>query len=305
MPSDTYFTQAPEWGWVIVLYFFLGGIAGGSYFLAGMIDLLGEKVDRAVSRIGYIVAFLAALPCTPLLIWDLNRPERFWHMVIQSETYRPMFKWWSPISVGVWALIIFTAFAFVSFVGTLVELGVIRWRPLQALNNVVRQGRIGGVFALAGSVFGFFLASYTGVLLAVTNRPIWADTRLLGLLFLTSAASTSAALLLLLAWRRRSVADTTRGWLERMDRWVSLLELAVLALFIISLGSVAEEFLSAWGVALLVGVVLAGILIPLALSWRPRLLGGLSGWSVPLAAILALVGGFILRAVIVLSSESL
>ena len=33
----------------------------------------------------------------------------------------------------------------------------------------------------------------------MTNRPIWADTTLLGLIFLISAASTSAALLILLA----------------------------------------------------------------------------------------------------------
>jgi formate-dependent nitrite reductase membrane component NrfD len=54
-------------------------------------------------------------------------------------------------------------------------------------------------------------------------------------------------------------------------------------------------------VLLAVGVVLVGILIPLALHWRPRLLGSLSA---PTAAVLVLVGGFILRVVVVLSSES-
>ena len=28
-PSNTWFTNSPEWGWHIVVYFFLGGIAGG------------------------------------------------------------------------------------------------------------------------------------------------------------------------------------------------------------------------------------------------------------------------------------
>ncbi len=307
MPSDTYFTAAPEWHWLVILYFFFGGIAGGSYFLAALIDLFGDEADRPLSRLGYLVSFPAVVLCGPLLIWDLNRPERFWHMLWQSEANRPMFKWWSPMSVGAWALLIFGAFTFVSFVGTLVEMGVIRWRPLVALNNLVRRGPIGLIWAVVGAAFGFFLASYTGVLLSVTNRPIWADTKLLGLLFLTSAASTSAALLLLLAWRRRgrnAVAPQSVNWLTRFDTWVTLLELGVLVLLVISLGDVAEEWLSAWGVLLVVGVVLLGILIPLALHWRPRLLGRLSGWSVPAGAVLALVGGLILRAVIVLSSEA-
>ena len=301
MPSDTYFTTAPEWHWYVILYFFFGGIAGGSYFLAALIDLFGTPADRALSRLGYLVAFPAVLICGPLLIIDLNRPERFWHRLVQIETWRPMFKWWSPMSVGSWALLIFGGFAFISFVGTLVEMNVIRWRPLARLNDLIRRrSPISEIWAVVGSLAGFFLASYTGVLLSVTNRPIWADTNLLGLLFVTSAASTAAALLLLLAWRRRDVTAESRGWLTRMDTWVTLLELVVLALLLASLGEVAEEYLSEWGVLLAVGVVLVGLLIPLALHWR-HLLGTL---SVPIAAVLALAGGLILRMVIVLSSES-
>ena len=32
VPSSTYFTVSPEWGWLITLYFFFGGLAGGAYF---------------------------------------------------------------------------------------------------------------------------------------------------------------------------------------------------------------------------------------------------------------------------------
>ncbi|MBI2760967.1 MAG: polysulfide reductase NrfD [Chloroflexi bacterium] len=300
MPSDTYFTQAPEWSWLVILYFFFGGIAGGSYFIAALIDLLGDEGDRPLARLGYFVAFPAVLLCGPLLILDLTRPERFWHMLIQSERgFVPMFKWWSPMSVGAWALLVFGAFTFVSFVGALSEVGVIRWRPVAALNSFLQRRRVRGVFAAVGAAFGFFLASYTGVLLSVTNRPIWADTKLLGLLFLTSAASTAAALLLLLG-RRRNVDDGALHWLARLDSWVMIMELVVLALVVISLGSVAEEWLSAWGALLLVGVVLVGILVPLVLHRRPRLLGN---FSIAAGAVAALIGGLVLRVVVVLSSE--
>lgn len=31
-PSDTWFAKSPEWGWLIVVYFFLGGSPAGPPF---------------------------------------------------------------------------------------------------------------------------------------------------------------------------------------------------------------------------------------------------------------------------------
>ena len=297
MPSDTYFTTPAEWTWLVILYFFFGGIAGGSYVIAALIDLFGAPSDRPLARLGYYVAFPAVVLCGPLLIVDLNRPERFFHMLVQSERGLPMFKWWSPMSFGSWVLLLFGAFAFLSFLAALAEAGRLRLPLVGAL----RTGLLGRVFTALGALFGFLLAGYTGVLLSVTNRPIWADTNLLGLLFLISGISTAAALLVLLAQRRGAASPQSVHALSRMETWVTLLELVVLVLLVVSLGAVAQAWLNAWGVLLVVGVVLVGILLPLALHWRHPL-GRL---SVPAAAVLALVGGFILRAVVVLSSEAI
>jgi protein NrfD len=147
-------------------------------------------------------------------------------------------------------------------------------------------------------VLGFFLAGYTGVLLSVTNRPIWADTHWLGVLFLLSGASTAAALLILLGLRRGGRAADTLHWLSRMDS--GTLVLVVLILLSISLGPLLHLWLNAWGVLLIGGVVLVGILLPLVLHWRPRLFGSLSQ---PAGALCVLAGGFLLRVVMVLSSE--
>jgi formate-dependent nitrite reductase membrane component NrfD len=265
-----------------------------------MLDLFGDESDHALARIGYLIAFPAVLVCAPLLIIDLTRPERFWHMLVQSQTFLPMFKWWSPMSVGSWALLLFGAFTFVSFVGALMECGWLPWRaPRFLAGNPFRH-----VFGVVGTLFGFFLASYTGVLLSVTNGPIWADSSWIGLLFLVSAASTGAAAMLLLARRTPGCPPLphSRGLLRRFDSWVMWLELVMIALFLFSLGAVAQAFLSVWGLLLIVGVVILGILIPLALHWRPRLMGSA---TVPAAAVLALLGGFILRAVVVLSSQTI
>jgi formate-dependent nitrite reductase membrane component NrfD len=297
MPSDTYVTASPGWHWLVILYFFFGGIAGGSYALAALIYLFGAPEDRPLARLGFYVAFPAVLLCGPLLIVDLTRPERFWHMVIQSERYLPMFKWWSPMSAGSWALTLFGAFAFLSFLTALAEDGIL---PIPA-QRVLHRGVLGWVVLGIGATSAFFLASYTGVLLSVTNRPIWADTNLLGLLFLLSGASTAAALMILLAGRRRGVSQPALHSLYRFDDWVMLLELVALVAVVISLGAVASAWMNVWGVLLVVGVALAGILVPLLLHHR-HLLGNL---SVPVASLLVLAGGFILRAVVVFSSEAI
>lgn len=292
---DTFFTAPPHWQWLVILYFFIGGIAGGAYFIAATIDLVGRPADRPIARLGYYIALPLIVLSGILLTADLGRPERFWHMLIQSETGAPMFKSWSPMSIGSWGIFLFGVFAGLSFLGALAEEGYRRLAPLHAL----RRGVLGGLISILGGLFGFFVASYTGVLLSVTNRPIWADTNLLGLVFLLSGASTAAATLILLGRGRGAAPESVRR-LSRLDSWVMVLELAALVALVASLGAVARVWLSTWGVLLVVGVVLIGILVPLLLHWRPRLLGGL---SMPVAAALVLVGGFLLRVVVVLSSE--
>jgi protein NrfD len=303
--SDTFFTSAPHWTWWIVLYFFVGGIAGTAFFLAAILDLTARPTDRPAvrptARLGYYVAFIGALISGFLLTVDLDRPLRFWHMLIESNTGQPMFKSWVPMSVGSWGLLLFGLF---SFLAALAALSEERQTPRLLQSAPVRFLRRRGpsvAIAILGSIFGLFLAGYTGVLLAVTNRPVWADSTWLGLLFLVSGASTGAATLILLGIRRRVANPATLGWLRWLGQRLVILELIVLVIFLVSLGSVARVYLSVWGVLLLVGVLGVGILWPLILDARrthgPR--------ELVRAASLVLVGGFLLRVVVLLSSEQI
>lgn len=291
--SSTFFTASPEWRWLIILYFFIGGLAGGCYFLAAIMDLFGRPADRRLARLGYLVSLPAVVVCGALLTLDLTRPERFWHMLIQSGTWRPMLKPYSPMSLGAWMLLLFGGFSMLSFLAALKGDGspFARLRP---------PGLIGTIVAILGALSGAFLMGYTGVLLAVTNRPIWADTTLLGLVFLVSGASTSAALLIALG-ASRAPASGIRA-LRRFDAGVLVLELAVLVLLVLSLGSIATVWLSMWGGLLLVGVVLVGIVAPLVLHWRSR---ASPVHNPVIASVLVLIGGFILRLVLILSSEAI
>ena len=294
--SSTFFTASPEWRWFIVAYFFLGGLAGGSYFLATLMDRFGPEQDRPLVRLGYLVAFPLVCVCGFVLTVDLGRPERFWHMLVQSQTFRPMLKTFSPMSTGAWVLLLFSGCAFVSFAGTLAERGWPDWGILRLGSPAAPAGRL--VTGL-GAILGLYLAGYTGVLISVTNRPIWADTTLLGLTFLSSAASTSAALLILLgAWMGLS-RDRLRR-LERFDRSALILEAGAIVALVASLGRIATVWLDGWGI-LLAGVVLGGIAVPLLLD-RERRPERRPVWIAPA---LVLLGGLVLRMVIILSADRL
>jgi protein NrfD len=119
------------------------------------------------------------------------------------------------------------------------------------------------------------------------------------MLFVVSAASISAALMILLARRSRWTMPAIAA-LHRMDAWVVALEFVVLIAVMISLGPVFRAWLNAWGALLFIGVILIGMLIPLALYWRRQWLGDHNATA---AAALVLVGGFILRVVIVFSAQ--
>lgn len=295
---DTFFTASPHWAWYIVFYFFIGGIAGGAFFIAALLDRFGRAEDRPVVRVGYYLGCSGAVVSGLLLTLDLRRPERFWHMLIQANTGAPMFSPWSPMSVGAWGLLLFGGCAFLATLGGLAEEGRVRWTPLLVLRRPVPATAIAGL----GSLLGFFLAGYTGVLLSVTNRPMWADTSWLGALFLISAGSTGAAALVLVGLLRGDAHQGSLVWLSRFDRAALWLELAVLGVFVASLGTVARALLGWWGLLLLLGVAGAGIVLPLAREARPR-----AHQRGALAATMALVllGGLLLRMIVVLSSESI
>lgn len=287
----------PRWGWYVVLYFFIGGLTAGCYAIASALSALRDPRDRDAIRTGYGLAFPGVILCAALLVIDLGRPDRFWHMVFKSHYFpEPIFKYWSPISLGSWVLFGFGAMSFVSFLGVLIETGRLRWSPAVRLYNRLRVPRaVTLAWAILGSFFGFFLAGYTGVLMVSSVTPVWHNAIPLGGLFLASAASTSYALLILLLARRgRGPSDPTVRKLADADRWAIAIEIVLLLLVLVPLGSLARPFVTgAYGALFWVGAVIAGLLAPLLLERKLRL-----------RAALILVGGLVLRFVMVMAPQS-
>jgi formate-dependent nitrite reductase membrane component NrfD len=296
-PSSTWFTVSPHWRWLILVYFLLAAIAGGSYFLAAVIDLFGRREDRPLARLGYYISLPLIMVIGVVLIVDLSRPDRFWHMLLESHTFLPIYKPWSPMSSGSWVLLAFGFFALLAFVGALADAGRVRWRGAHRLRP---PGLLGIIVAAVGGLFGLYMAGYAGVLLAVTNRPIWSDTTLLGMLFVASAVGMSAALMALLAGGRQQWTAPGVQSLHRLYLWLIVLQLVVLAIVLVMLGPVARAWLSLWGL-LLAAVVLFGMAAPLALHGRREWFGGR---SLQLAAVLVLAGGVLLRLVVLFTPDA-
>ena len=80
--------------------------------------------------------------------------------------------------------------------------------------------------SLVGTIFGFFLASYTGVLLSATALPFWSDARLMGALFLASGASTGMAAISLLLHLSGDSAGEGFKKVKRADRFAIVFEMA-------------------------------------------------------------------------------
>jgi formate-dependent nitrite reductase membrane component NrfD len=300
-----FFVADPGWGFWIIVYFYLGGIAAGAYFLAILIEWFGSDQDQPLARIAYYLALPLLLLCTVCLIVDLERPERFWHMLLKSETVKAAFaagfpwtkagwglaeqslsfKYWSPMSAGSWGLAIFGACAFASF---LTAVWPNRWPGTWLQNRWPHR-----VLQVVGCVSGFFIASYTGALLTATNQPMWSDTTFLAPLFLASAASTSLAGMTFIAWRWNIGSPEAQARLAGAEPLALGLELVLLAAFLASLGdNLGAVLLTVRGNILIFGTLLLGVLVPLLLH---VMIGHHRWWGLPSAAVCVLLGGLVLR----------
>jgi protein NrfD len=179
---DTFYSVSPHWGWYAVVEFFVAGLAGTAAGIAALLWLFGRASDRIVARWGFAIATVGSILSGLLLILDLKRPDRFWHMLLFSETFLPTFlKWWSVMALGAWSLFVFGGASFLALVGSLAVEG-----RLPASLRFLGRGILGTIIVVGSGLAGTFYAGYKGVLLNSTNRPLWGDTAWLGALFFAS-----------------------------------------------------------------------------------------------------------------------
>ena len=165
--------KEPSWSWEVPLYLFVGGAAGSAGLIAAVARLTGDE-DELV-RHARKIAFAGAILSPALLISDLGRPERFLAML---RVFKPQ----SPMSVGVWVLMAFSAGTTLANAGEWFE----DRAPYSRLAGLMQS--LGDIASL---LFGLPLVTYTGVLIGATVIPAW--NRNIALLPAHFAASGMAA----------------------------------------------------------------------------------------------------------------
>ncbi|MBO8159222.1 NrfD/PsrC family molybdoenzyme membrane anchor subunit [Thermosyntropha sp.] len=298
------------WNYLIAIYLFTAGISSG----AGIVAAVGYVVNGMDERLKRVAAYFAPFPVLLgllCLILDLHRPWNFYKVLIHYNIT-------SVMSWGAFFLLVFPMVAFIFA-------AMVYWN----IDNVWRR-----IFAWLELIFGIAIGVYAGLLLAaIYNNPVWSNP-LIAFLFFISALSTGICSLMLIGKVWDKIEDFVRKFLpsnwqpERIlltfdhkllkrilivDAVFIVVELMVISTLLISYalrptGQVALGAIITGGYYLLfwIGVVLFGLTIPLILGIMEvgdKIKGGMAGivpWAEP---IMVLIGGFILRYVIVYGGQ--
>ncbi len=295
-----HYVAAPNWEWWILGYFFCAGLAGGLYTLATLLRLTGTPANARIVRVSYLWILPLCVICGIFLTIDLGKPLDFWHMMINTTPGEGglNFKPWSPISLGTWALLLFSLFGFIAFIEN--------WQLGRATGTAATRGN-GGMIVLhiIGSLLGIFLASYTGVVLSVSNQPVWSDSWAIGALFVASAFSGAAAVMALI----ERVPDAR---LAVAERYFAIIELLAIMLFfwtVASAGTISKTFSGIW-IVLWILVVLSLVPAFIGGGTRRAAYAGAGGATVTTststlawAPSVVLIGVLLMRYIVIFSAQ--
>ena len=282
------------WHWQIPSYLFLGGLAAGLLFFAGVFTIMGKehKMSATVKVAPMLVPFALMLGLF-LLFLDLKHKLYFWQLytTIRLE---------SPMGWGAWVLMIMTPISIIwaaSYVKELFPNWDWKFEFLNSFEAWVIKNRL--IIAWPMAVYAVILGIYTGILLSAFNaRPLW-NTAILGPLFLVSGMSTGAAVILLISKEHKE-----RKIMGRIDILLILIELFFIVHLFMGFKAGSEAQINAANLFLggsftapfFTFVVLLGLIFPAFLEILE-----LRGVKVPIVipAILILLGGLIFRFLIV------
>jgi len=282
------------WHWQIPIYLFLGGLAAGILFLAGVFTILGKEkeMQATVKWTPFIVPFALIIGLFMLFL-DLKHKLYFWQLytTIRLE---------SPMGWGAWVLMIMTPISIIwsaSYIREVFPKWDWKFKFLKTFEVWVIKNRYYIAWPMA--IYAVILGIYTGILLSAFNaRPLW-NTTILGPLFLVSGMSTGAACIILMSKNHKE-----RKLIGRLDLLFIAVELFLIVHMIMGFLAGSEVQIQAANLFLggeftapfFVFVIALGLLLPALLEVLE-----LIGFKVPIVipAILVLLGGLIFRFIMV------
>ena len=226
-----------HWGWLVAIYLFLGGMGAGSFIVAALVELSGERYKHKycpTTMVGAGVSGPLILLGTVLLIFDLGAGLR--------EPWRILNMFTNPQSVMTWGIWILSLFIPIAFLYGILEImhvypGILAGarKRLHFLPETLPYRNIKRIVCSVGIALALGTAIYTGVLLSVVRAvPLWASA-ILPALFLVSAISTGMGLCIDLA-ATLAIPDVHRRFknLPLIHMVLIGLEMGLLALLLVT-----------------------------------------------------------------------
>ena len=286
------------WGWQIPVYLFIGGLVAGIMIISGYFALKGRYKKNVFSSfyLPHISLILLSLGMFSLFL-DLEHKLYVWRLYTT-------FQITSPMSWGAWILIIVYPALWLNTLIRIPETFRNRIPIFDRLSERINQHpflikSIGTLNMLLGTLLGM----YTGVLLSsIGARPLW-NSAMLWMVFLVSGLSSAAAFVHLI-----SPDPDERTLLAKADNGFLTLELFIIGGFISGLLTSADVHSRAallilsgpFAPAFWVLVIGMGIIIPLFIQ---MLAVNAKIRHTPVAPIMVLLGGLVLRFVIVYAGQ--
>jgi protein NrfD len=292
------------WGWEIPVYLFLGGFTAGIMVLSGWALWKGRRNPRghttfALASSGLFILGLATISLGMLALFlDLGHEAYVWRLYL---TMKP----WSPMSWGAWILLLVYP---VLVAGILLDPPRVLRERVAVLRPAIAwmetHPLVRHVVGFLSIVTGVALGVYTGILLsALGARPLW-SSGLHGPLFLVSGLSTSAAFA---HWASPEAEERVQmAWLDNLFLTIELGLIGLLLIGLLTSGEATAEAArlllgGPYTAVFWVGVVSLGILLPLviqSLAVTHRII------HTPIAPVLVMAGGLVLRFVIVAAGQA-
>ena len=286
------------WNWEIPVYLFLGGMVAGMMLISGYFLFKGREKEANCScfYLPYISIILLSLGMLALFL-DLEHKLYVWRLYTTFEITSAM-SWGSWILVLVYPMLI--ANVLLKPPAALSEKFPILNKPKEFFFSKPMRIKSFGVLTM---FFGAGIGLYTGVLLSSLGaRPLWSSS-ILWMLFLVSGLSGAAAFVHVIA---KNVFE--RELLAKADNAFLIIELFVIALFIVGLKTATEVQASAadllltgnysstfWVFVIGMGIVITLIIQMLAVNHKIK--------HTPIAPLMVILGGLVLRFVIVSAGQ--
>ena len=141
-----------DWGVLIAIYLFLGGVGGGAYTIAAINSFLGKSMELSTT-VGLWIGFPALLIGSMVLLVDLGNPTKAILAGLKPKT--------SWIARGVWIISLFMIFSFIHLV-------------LHQFTEFGKTASWMNIIAIAGIIFAILTMAYTGLLLGASKGiPFW------------------------------------------------------------------------------------------------------------------------------------